>query len=223
MDEVMQDYYETWKFRHPGTEEFKASFTQLVDKDLSWFFDDAIDGTKVIDYAVSSINNHHVLIKNHGTMSPPLELAFYDKNNEEIDRVWLEGFGIEKKADLPSGTEIGVNFNSMINWDWGISKPGFTYSRETNSNTTVKEIKRDNYSLSLQHNFSMNSSPGSINTPEPLLDLVNSPACVAPSESTPFLVNKNSKTAYIFLNKLLLISLKVILFFILYILTNLCF
>ncbi len=105
MDEVMQDYYETWKFRHPGTEEFKASFTQLVDKDLSWFFDDAIDGTKVIDYAVSSINNHHVLIKNHGTMSPPLELAFYDKNNEEIDRVWLEGFGIEKKADLPSGTE----------------------------------------------------------------------------------------------------------------------
>jgi len=105
MDEVMQDYYETWKFRHPGTEEFKATFTQIVDKDLSWFFDDAIDGTKVIDYAVSSINDHHVLIKNHGTMSSPLELAFYDKNNEEIDRVWLEGFGIEKKAELPSGTE----------------------------------------------------------------------------------------------------------------------
>ena len=55
-----------------------------------------------------------------------------------------------------SNTEIGANFNSIINYGWGTSQPGFAYNRETNSNTTVKENKRDHYSLSFQHDFSLN-------------------------------------------------------------------
>ena len=43
VDEVMRDYYESWKFRHPGPEDLNASFSQIVDEDLSWFFDDVID------------------------------------------------------------------------------------------------------------------------------------------------------------------------------------
>ena len=55
-----------------------------------------------------------------------------------------------------SNTEIGANFNSIINYGRGTSRPGFAYNRETNSNTTVKEIKRDHYSLSFQQDFSLN-------------------------------------------------------------------
>jgi len=105
MDEVMRDYYESWKFRHPGPEDLNASFSQIVDEDLSWFFDDVIDDTKVADYAVSRMSKKDILIENLGNMSPPLELAFYGKNNTEIKRIWLEGFDNEQKVDLPSGTE----------------------------------------------------------------------------------------------------------------------
>jgi iron complex outermembrane receptor protein len=55
-----------------------------------------------------------------------------------------------------SNSEIGIHFNSTINWNWGTSSPRFTYTRELNSNDIIKEIERDHYSLSLQHNFSLN-------------------------------------------------------------------
>ena len=55
-----------------------------------------------------------------------------------------------------SNTEIGIHFKSSINWNLGISSPRFTYTRELNSTDLVKEIERDHYSLSLQHNFSIN-------------------------------------------------------------------
>ena len=103
MDSVMQDYYETWKFRHPSPDDFKESFTKYVDKDLSWYFDDVINDTKVVDYAVGEMSENDVIIKNLGTMSPPVELAFYDKENVEIDRIWIDGFEGERNVSLPSG------------------------------------------------------------------------------------------------------------------------
>ena len=52
--------------------------------------------------------------------------------------------------DNYSNTEIGVNFNANVNSKWGNRKESFTYNRETNSNTTVKEITRDHYSVTYQ-------------------------------------------------------------------------
>lgn len=105
MDKVMQDYYETWKFRHPGPDGFKASFTKLIEKDLSWFFDDVIDDTKVVDYALGKMNKNDILVKNIGTISPPLELTFYDNDNNEIERIWLEGFDSSINVELPNETK----------------------------------------------------------------------------------------------------------------------
>ncbi len=104
MNEVMQDFYETWKFRHPSPDDFKASFTKHVEKDLSWFFDDVINDTKVADYGVGELNENTVLIENYGTMSPPVELAFYNNDNVEIERIWLEGFEGNKQVSLAEGT-----------------------------------------------------------------------------------------------------------------------
>ncbi len=105
MDEIMQDYYETWKFRHPSPDDYKAAFTRHLDKDLSWYFDDAIQDTKVIDYSIGKLNSQKVTIDNLGTMSPPLELVFYDKNDDEIERQWIDGFAGKKLFSTPAGTK----------------------------------------------------------------------------------------------------------------------
>jgi len=55
-----------------------------------------------------------------------------------------------------SNTEIGANFNANFKSRWGNRKTGFTYNRETNSNTAVKEITRDHYSLTYQEFISSN-------------------------------------------------------------------
>ncbi|MFQ5453348.1 MAG: hypothetical protein ACE5D6_04085, partial [Candidatus Zixiibacteriota bacterium] len=105
MDKVMQDYYETWKFRHPSPDDFKYAFTKNVREDLSWYFDDVINDTKVVDYSVEKMKENAVTLENLGTMSPPLELAFYNKENNEINRIWIDGFEGKKDIELPSGTE----------------------------------------------------------------------------------------------------------------------
>ena len=52
--------------------------------------------------------------------------------------------------DNYSNTETGVNFNANSKSKWGNRKTGFTFNRETNSNTTVKEITRDHYTFTFQ-------------------------------------------------------------------------
>ncbi|MFQ6614662.1 MAG: M1 family metallopeptidase, partial [Fidelibacterota bacterium] len=92
INDIYHDYYETWKFKHPSPKDFKSFFDNHVDEDLGWFFDDVINDTKVIDYAVNSIKNGRVVVSNLGTMKPPVELAFYSDRDLEIGREWLPGF-----------------------------------------------------------------------------------------------------------------------------------
>jgi aminopeptidase N len=39
---VMQDFFQQWKFRHPGPEDLQQAFVTSCKEDLSWFFDDLL-------------------------------------------------------------------------------------------------------------------------------------------------------------------------------------
>ena len=49
----MQDYYESWKFKHPGPKDFLSFFNKHLDEDINWFFENMIDSTTYIDYKIS--------------------------------------------------------------------------------------------------------------------------------------------------------------------------
>jgi len=88
IDIIMQDYFSVWKFRHPGPEDFISFFNKHLDENIDWFFDNMIDSTTYIDYAVSKKGGNYQL-ENLGTFDAAVELAFYDKNNDEIKREWM--------------------------------------------------------------------------------------------------------------------------------------
>ena len=88
IDIIMQDYFNSWKFRHPGPEDFISFFNKHLDENIDWFFDNMIDSTTYIDYAVSKKGSNYQLA-NLGTFDAAVELAFYDKNNDEIKRKWI--------------------------------------------------------------------------------------------------------------------------------------
>ncbi|MEE9166207.1 MAG: M1 family metallopeptidase [Candidatus Neomarinimicrobiota bacterium] len=104
IDQIMQDYYETWKFKHPTPAEFRSFFEKHLDEDLSWFFADMINHTKVIDYSVSKVEDDGVEVENLGSMSPPVELAFYNESGTEIKREWMGGFEGARTVFPPRGT-----------------------------------------------------------------------------------------------------------------------
>lgn len=54
-DRALRDYATRWRFRHPRTEDFIASFEESLGEDLSEFFDQALRSTAVVDYAVTKV------------------------------------------------------------------------------------------------------------------------------------------------------------------------
>lgn len=54
MARVMRTYHERWRFGHPSSEDFFAVANEVAGKDLSWFFNEAMRGTGILDYAVAS-------------------------------------------------------------------------------------------------------------------------------------------------------------------------
>ena len=48
----MRKYAETWRYRHPAPQDFFDTFNEAVGQDLSWYFEDAFNSTKTIDWSV---------------------------------------------------------------------------------------------------------------------------------------------------------------------------
>ncbi|OQX82957.1 hypothetical protein B6D60_11300 [candidate division KSB1 bacterium 4484_87] len=55
MFKILHTYFERWKFRHPGTQDFIQVANEVSGQDLSWFFDQALFSTAKLDYSVRGI------------------------------------------------------------------------------------------------------------------------------------------------------------------------
>lgn len=49
---AMRYFFQTWKFRHPSSDDFKRAFNEVTGQDLGWFFDQAWHSTRALDYAI---------------------------------------------------------------------------------------------------------------------------------------------------------------------------
>jgi len=49
-------YYERWRFRHPEGSDLLAALSARAGQDLSWYFDQLVSGTGVLDYAVTRVD-----------------------------------------------------------------------------------------------------------------------------------------------------------------------
>lgn len=54
MARVMRTYHERWRFRHPRSEDFFAVVNEVTGQDWSWYFDQVIRGTALVDYDIGS-------------------------------------------------------------------------------------------------------------------------------------------------------------------------
>ena len=107
MDEIMQDYYETWKFRHPYPEDLRAIFEIHTDKDLNWYFDGVLKNTDYLDFSIKKKRNQYT-ISNNGNLKTPVEVVFFGKDHKEIERRWIEGINWRKTIEGPKNTWYAI-------------------------------------------------------------------------------------------------------------------
>ncbi len=89
IDMVNQEFYETWKFRHPQPYDYISIFKKYHNEDLSWFFDHMLNKATYIDYGIKK-GDIEFYLTNFGTFNVPVEIAFYDDIGNEIDRSWVQ-------------------------------------------------------------------------------------------------------------------------------------
>lgn len=118
---AMSNYFNQWKIAHPYIEDFRNSIIQYTKVDLNWFFDEWIESTKTIDYAVGKIkkgsnaDEYKITFKRKG-MQMPLDFAVVG-NNDSIYLYHIPNNWFVKKTKA----------NVLPRWiGWDKLKPEYT-------------------------------------------------------------------------------------------------
>lgn len=83
---AMKHYVEQWKFAHPYFEDFRNSIIQYTHVDLNWFFDEWMETSKTIDYAIASVkkgkeaDEYKIKFRRYG-MQMPIDFSVIGNND----------------------------------------------------------------------------------------------------------------------------------------------
>jgi len=106
IDKAMQQFYETWKFKHPYPKDLKIILEEVSEKNLDWFFDDMINSSKKLDYKIVKVKtlgkDDFIRVKNTGEVKGPFCISGL-KNGKVVTEVWYEGFEGVEDFGIPPG------------------------------------------------------------------------------------------------------------------------
>lgn len=100
----IQDYYNTWKHKHPYPEDFKICMARHTDKNIDWFFTEALTTDNRVDYKISGVDNKEVTIKNKTGFAAPVNVTAY-RGDSIIANVWSAPFDRTTTLQLPDSAE----------------------------------------------------------------------------------------------------------------------
>jgi hypothetical protein len=110
-DEIMQQFYSTWEFRHPYPIDLKNHFEDATKKELDWFFEQTIETTEYLDYKIVNIGDtiligsttfQKLLVANKATIKGPFSIAAW-KHGKQVDELWFGGFNGKMEVLFPNG------------------------------------------------------------------------------------------------------------------------
>jgi hypothetical protein len=104
---AMQQYFNTWQFKHPYPQDFERILKQYTDKDISWFFE-GLRSSRPIDFKIKSIkqkgNNSSVIVKNKTNFKGPvkIDLNVNQRDSTNQTSIWSEPFTGTTSIDIPT-------------------------------------------------------------------------------------------------------------------------
>jgi hypothetical protein len=115
MARLMRTYHERWRYRHPSSDDFFRVANEVSGQDLSWFFDQTVKGTGVLDYAVSSVTSRRqsvpVGIFDRNDRKTTVTLAdARAREREENNRPYESVVLVQRKGDIVFPVQIALHF-----------------------------------------------------------------------------------------------------------------
>ncbi|MGB3590982.1 MAG: M1 family metallopeptidase [Nonlabens sp.] len=137
-DQIIKEYYDTWKFKHPDPNDFKRVAERVSGFDLEWYLRDFIMTTNKIDYSVNGVEmdgvDASVTMERKELMPMPLDVTVTLKDGKTMNfYIPLEEMRGEKK----------VADSVMVLKDWAWAYPTYSFKLKGVDKSAVKSITID--------------------------------------------------------------------------------
>jgi len=126
MAKAMHTYFMKYRFTHPTKEDFLKTIEEVAGKDLRWYFNQAVYGSKVMDYEVMRVDYFPV------NWYEKKEMGFGKKENKNAvyrSTVWLH-----RKEDFTMPVEVEIRFSNgekiREHWDGQSRWTKFSYEKK---------------------------------------------------------------------------------------------
>ena len=98
-NEVMQEYYKRWQYKHPYPEDLKKVFEEKTGENMDWLFEHLLKTNERIDYALEMEDNS-LEIENEGDFAAPVKLLLTGKDSTQYR--WVKNIEEEQNIALKS-------------------------------------------------------------------------------------------------------------------------
>ncbi|WP_405378447.1 M1 family aminopeptidase [Nonlabens sp. Asnod3-A02] len=114
-DDIIKEYYNTWKFKHPDPNDFKRVAERVSGFDLEWYLRDWTMTTNTIDYSVENMSTLDgvdvITFKRNGLMPMPLDVEVtMNDGSKKMYYIPLSEMRGEKK--------VARNVTTVADWAW---------------------------------------------------------------------------------------------------------
>ena len=129
--EILQTYYNEWKFKHPLPNDLRRIAERISGIQLQWFLTDWTQTTNTINYSIDAVeeapDGTTIRLKRKEVMPMPLEILIQYKNGEvELHYIPISLMRGEKE------NPYGLEWKIQPDWPWANLNYSFTIDKEKN-------------------------------------------------------------------------------------------
>jgi hypothetical protein len=129
--EILQTYYNEWKFKHPLPNDLRRIAERISGIQLQWFLTDWTQTTNTINYSIDAVEEAMagttIRLKRKEVMPMPLEILIQYKNGEiELHYIPISLMRGEKE------NPYGLEWKIQPDWPWANLNYSFTVDKEKN-------------------------------------------------------------------------------------------
>lgn len=130
---ILATYFERWKFKHPGPQDFFAVANEVSGTDLTWFFDEVYRSSATFDYAVGQVTGDTVAIRRIGDGVMPVDIKVTFAGGSSKTERW-DGADRWRVMSFPGAgkiTTVEVDPNAVLLLDVNRTNNSWTAKPET--------------------------------------------------------------------------------------------
>jgi hypothetical protein len=104
MRDILQTYFERYRFAHPTSADFRAVAVEVSGDELSWFFDGLVESDDTLNYVAQAIGDRSITVAREGDLMIPTEIEVDFSDGTKKTLAWegvekTKTFSVEKPVD----------------------------------------------------------------------------------------------------------------------------